>query len=151
MANKTAAGLTHGPHPLVQKVLDTEPPIAKLIGFEVEDIAEGRAVARLRTGPQHANPMGTVHGGVLCDLTDAAMGMAFASTLAPEESFTTVSLTINFFRPVWQSQLRAAAHVTSRGKSIGYIECEVTDEEGRRVAKATSTCFVLRGELAKTR
>jgi len=39
--------------------------------------------------------MGTLHGGVLCDLTDATMGRAFASTLEPEESFTTISLTIN--------------------------------------------------------
>jgi uncharacterized protein (TIGR00369 family) len=103
-----------------------------------------------RTGPQHANPMGTPHG-VLCDLTDAAMGMAFASTLEREEFFTTISLTINFFRPVWQSQLRVEAHVTSRGKNMGYIECEVTDEVGNRVAKATSTCFVLGGDKAKSR
>ena len=95
--------------------------------------------------------MGTLHGGVLCDLTDAAMGMAFASTLAPEESFTTVALTINFFRPVWRSRLRAEARVISRGKNIGYVECDVTDEAGKRVAKATSTCVVLRGDQAKLR
>ena len=75
-------------------------PIASLIGFDVEEIDAGRAVASLQTGPQHANPMGTLHGGVLCDLSDAAMGMAFVSTLAPEESFTTMALNINFFRPV---------------------------------------------------
>ena len=48
-----------------------------------------------------------MHGGVLCDIADAAMGIAFASTLAPDESFTTVELKINFFRPVWQAQLKA--------------------------------------------
>jgi uncharacterized protein (TIGR00369 family) len=151
MTGKAAGTSPEQTHPLVEKVLGTKPPIAKLIGFEVEEIGQGRAVALLQTGPQHANPMGTLHGGVLCDLTDAAMGMAFASTLQREESFTTISLTINFFRPVWQSQLRAEAHVTSRGKNIGYIECEVTDEAGKRVAKASSTCSVLRGEHAKSR
>jgi uncharacterized protein (TIGR00369 family) len=138
-------------HPLIEKVLASKPPIAELIGFGVGEIGDGRSVATLETGPQHANPMGTLHGGVLCDLTDAAMGMAFASTLAPEESFTTVSLTINFFRPVWRSHLRAEARVTSRGKNVGYIECDVTDEAGKLIAKAASTCFVLRGEQAKTR
>ena len=44
--------------------------------------------------------MGTLHGGILCDVADAAMGMAFVTTLSPDESFTTMSLTINFFRPV---------------------------------------------------
>jgi uncharacterized protein (TIGR00369 family) len=79
------------------------------------------------------------------------MGMAFASTLAPEESFTTIALSINFFRPVWQSRLRAEARVINRGKKVGYLECEVTDQDGKRVAKANSTCFVLHGEQAKER
>jgi uncharacterized protein (TIGR00369 family) len=138
-------------HPLVRKSLAEKPPIAKLIGFEIEDVCEGHAIGLLQARPEHANPMGTLHGGVLCDLTDAAMGMAFASTLAPEESFTTVALTINFFRPVWRSRLRAEARVISRGKNIGYVECDVTDEAGKRVAKATSTCVVLRGDQAKLR
>ena len=126
-------------------------PIMRLIGFRAEEIADGRAVVTLAAGPQHANPMGTLHGGVLCDIADAAMGMAFASTLAPAESFTTVELKINFFRPVWEAQLKAEGRVVRRGRSLGYVECEITDEGGRLVAKAASTCLVLRGEDAKGR
>src|SRR5271155_2645809 len=126
-------------------------PIARLIGFEAKDIADGRATVVLAAGPQHANPMGTLHGGVLCDIADAAMGMAFASTLAPEESFTTIELKINFFRPVWNAQLKAEAKVIRRGSKIGYVECEVTDESDRLVAKSASTCMVLAGERAKGR
>jgi uncharacterized protein (TIGR00369 family) len=138
-------------HPLVRKVIDAKPPIAKLIGFEVVEIGDGHAIGSLQAGPQHANPMGTLHGGVLCDIADAAMGMAFASTLAPDESFTTIALSINFFRPVWQSRLKAEARVINRGKSVGYLECDVTDQDGKHIARANSTCFVLRGESAKTR
>src|SRR6201981_2774203 len=121
-------------------------PIARLIGFEVKDIADGRATVVLAAGPQHANPMGTLHGGILCDIADAAMGMAFASTLAPEESFTTVELKVNFFRPIWQAQLRAEGTVVQRGRTIGYVECDITDEENRFVAKAAWRCMVLRGQ-----
>jgi len=138
-------------HPLVEKVLAARPPIAELIGFTVEDIGAGRAVGSLQAGPEHANPMGTLHGGILCDISDAAMGMAFVTTLAPDESFTTVMLSIQFFRPVWQTLLRAEARVINRGKNMGYVECDVTDQDGRQVAKASSTCFVLRGEQAKVR
>jgi uncharacterized protein (TIGR00369 family) len=136
------------PHPLIQRVHSSAVPIAALIGFHVNEVASGRAVASLRAGPQHANPMGTLHGGVLCDLADAAMGMAFVSTLAADESFTTVDVTITFFRPVWQAELHAEARVVHRGRSHGYVECEVLDEKPRLVAKATSTCFVLRGDEA---
>ena len=87
-------------------------PVARLIGFEVKEIADGRAVVTLAAGQQHANPMGTLHGGVLCDIADASMGMAFASTLTPGESFTTIELKINFFRPVWEAHLRAEGKVT---------------------------------------
>ena len=111
----------------------------------------GGATVRLAAGPQHANPMGTLHGGILCDIADAAMGLAFASTLAPEESFTTVELKINFFRPVWQARLKAEGKVVRRGRSLGYVECEITDERGQLIAKAASTCLALRGEDAKGR
>src|SRR5438477_627064 len=126
-------------------------PIARLIGFEVSEIGNGSAILTLAAGPQHANPMGTLHGGVLCDIADAAMGIAFATTLAPEESFTTVELKINFFRPVWEARLRAEGKVVRRGSLIGYVECEITDEGGHLIAKASSTCMALRGERAKGR
>src|SRR5467141_1866119 len=110
-------------HPLIERARTSPVPIAELIGFGVEELGGGRAVASLRSGPQHANPMGPLHGGVLCDLADAAMGMAFVTTLAPDESFTTVDLSINFFRPVWQTVLRAEARVINRGRNVGYVEC----------------------------
>jgi uncharacterized protein (TIGR00369 family) len=126
-------------------------PVARLIGFEANDIGDGRATVSLLAGPPHANPMGTLHGGIFCDIADAAMGMAFASTLAVEESFTTVELKINFFRPVWQGRLKAEGTVVQRARTIGYIECAITDEDNRLIAKATSTCMVLRGQNAAGR
>ena len=125
--------------------------VARLIGFEARDVADGHATVTLSAGPQHANPMGTLHGGILCDIADAAMGLAFASTLAPEESLTTVELKINFFRPVWQARLKAEGTVVQRGQTMGYVECTITDEENRLVAKAASTCMVLRGQKAAGR
>ena len=138
-------------HPLIEKARGSTVPIAELIGFRVDEITTGHAVASFRSGPQHANPMGTLHGGVLCDIADAAMGMAFVSTLASDESFTTTALSINFFRPVWNTSLRAEARIVNRGRNFGYLECEVRDQDDRLVAKATSTCIVLRGEQARLR
>lgn len=126
-------------------------PAARLIGFEVPEHGNGRALVTLKAGPQHGNPMGTIHGGILCDIADAAMGIAFASTLEPGESFTTVELKINFLRPVREAMLRAEGKVVQRGRTIGYVECDVLDENGKLVAKSNSTCLVLRGEKAAGR
>jgi uncharacterized protein (TIGR00369 family) len=128
--------------------ISKEMPVGRLIGFETNVVGEGRAEVTLRTGAHHSNPMGTLHGGILCDIADAAMGIAFGSTLKSGETFTTVELKINFFRPVWETTLKAEGKVVRRGGTVGYIECEVTDDQNRLVAKASSTCLILRGDKA---
>jgi uncharacterized protein (TIGR00369 family) len=127
------------------------PPIAQLIGFRLVAAKHGEAVVEFDASTKHANPMGTLHGGVLCDVADAAMGIAFASTLADDESFTTLELKINFLRPVWNEKLRAVGKVVSRGKTVGLTECDITNSAGALVARSTSTCMVLRGEKAAGR
>jgi len=126
-------------------------PIADFLGIKFISQSDGNAVAEFRAGAQHANPMGTLHGGILCDLADAAMGIAFASTLQHDESFTTLELNINFLRPMWNGLLRAEADIVSRGRTVGLVECNITDEKSRLIARASSTCLVLSGEAAKNR
>lgn len=120
------------------------PPIAQLLGMRVVSAGEGRATAEMHAGDRHWNPMGGVHGGVFCDLADAAMGIAYATTLGEGERFTTVELKINFLRPMREGRLTAEGYVVSRGKKMGLVECEVKDAEGRLVAKAGSTCLTIR-------
>jgi uncharacterized protein (TIGR00369 family) len=126
-------------------------PVATLVGFKLASIERGEAVVELEAGERHYNPMGTLHGGILCDIADAAMGMAYASQLAEDESFTTLELKINFLKPVWKARLRAAGRVVKSGRTIGLVECDITDQTGRLVARASSTCMTLRGETAKGR
>jgi uncharacterized protein (TIGR00369 family) len=95
--------------------------------------------------------MGTLHGGILCDLADAAMGMAFFTTLEEGESFTTLELKINYLRPFWTGTLLAYGKVVSRGKTIGLTECRIVDDQDRLIAHATSTCMALRGGMAQGR
>jgi len=122
------------------------PPVAGLIGFTMVSAEPGRVVMEMEVRPQHANPMGTVHGGILCDLADAAMGMAYASSLDEGETFTTLELKINFLKPVWSGRITAAGRLVKGGRTVGLVECDVHDEKDRLVARASSTCMTLRGE-----
>jgi uncharacterized protein (TIGR00369 family) len=124
------------------------PPIARLIGFNVTSVRPGEAVVEFEATETHTNPMGTLHGGILCDIADAAMGLAYAANLAEGESFTTLELKINFLKPIWRARLRAVGRVVKQGRSTGFVECDVIDEEDSLVARATSTCMTLRGEQA---
>lgn len=127
------------------------PPVSQLIGFKLVSAKEGEAVVELNTDRRHANPMGTAHGGILCDIADAAMGIAYASLLEDDESFTTLELKINFLKPIWNAHLRAFGVVVKRGKTVGLTECTVLDEKDNLVARASSTCMTLRGVQAKGR
>jgi uncharacterized protein (TIGR00369 family) len=128
------------------------PPVARLVGFTITSAERGRVTVKLDTDmSRHANAVGTLHGGVLCDIADAAMGMSHASLLEDEESFTTLELSINFLRPVWAASLTAAGEVVNAGRTISLVECTVTDERDRLIAKAKSTCLTLRGDAAKGR
>ena len=122
----------------------TPPPIARLLGFVLKSIEPGHAVFEMEVDERHHNPMGTLNGGVLCDLADAAMGYAYAGTLGEGETFTTIELKINFLRAVRKAILTAEARVVRVGSTLGYVECDVKDRTGRLVARAASTCTKLK-------
>ena len=126
-------------------------PVANLIGMRVTQIRKGEAVVEFEATERHANPMGTLHGGILCDVADAAMGLAFAATLEKGETFTTLEMKINFLKPVWKAKLRGVGRVVKRGRTVGLTERDITDEGESLVARASSTCMTLRGEMAEGR
>ena len=76
------------------RLLRLPPPIMELLGITLTSVGDGQAVMEMDATERHTNPMGTLHGGVLCDIADAAMGIAYYSTLAEGESFTTLELKI---------------------------------------------------------
>ena len=124
--------------------VDPAPAVSQLIGFRMTAAEEGRATFELEAGPQHSSPPGTLHGGILCDIADAAMGCATLSLLAEGESFATVELKINFLKPVWSGRLTAVGSVVKNGRTITLCDCRVTDEGDALVAYATCTQMTLR-------
>ena len=107
-------------------------------------MADGETVMSLVAEERHSNPMGTLHGGILCDLADAAMGCANLTRLGPGETFTTVELKINFLKPVWEGRVTAVGEIVKAGRTLALLDCRVTDADGALVAYATSTCMTLR-------
>jgi uncharacterized protein (TIGR00369 family) len=119
-------------------------PVGKLVGFRLTAAEAGKVTVELEAGPQHTSPPGTLHGGVLCDIADAAMGMALFSLLDDGVAFATIELKINFLKPVWSGLLTAVGTVIKQGQTISLCECNVTDDGGALVAYATCTQMTLR-------
>src|SRR5258705_12839346 len=128
------------------------PAIAKTLGFKLIEVGPGTATMEIVADIQkHANPMGTVHGGVLCDIADAAIGTAHATSLKEDESFTSIDLQINFFRPVWNGRIRAFAKPVNVGRQISRYVCDILREDDKLVAQVSSTVMTLRGGQASGR
>ncbi len=128
------------------------PAIAKTLGFKLIEVGPGTATMEIVVDTdKHANPMGTIHGGVLCDIADAAIGTARATSLEEGESFTSLDLQINFFRPVWNGRIRAAAKPVNVGRQISRYVCDILTDDDKLVAQVTSTVMTLRGDQASGR
>ena len=128
------------------------PAIAKTLGFRLIEVGPGTATMELMADTEiHANPMGTIHGGVLCDIADAAIGTAHATSLKEDESFTSIDLQINFFRPVWNGRIRAVAKPVNVGRQISRYVCDILRDDDKLVAQVSSTVMTLRGDQASGR
>lgn len=126
--------------------------ISTTLGFRVVAVDRGCAtVAMDADALKHGNQQGTVHGGMLCELADAAIGTAHSTLMEEGESFTSLELKINFFRPVWKTELRATAKPIHSGRTVSCYMCEIIYENGKTVATVTSTVMTLRGEQARGR
>ena len=126
------------------------PAAATLIGMRLESFAAGEALVVLDATAAHANPMGTVQGGILAAVADAAMGWASHDHPGRERVYTTLEVKINFLRPVWAGRLEARGRVKSAGRNVSLVECDVMSG-GKLVAHGVSTCMTLRGEQASGR
>jgi len=86
---------------------------------------------------------GTMHGGVMVDIADAAMGIAVASTLKPDEDMTTIELKMSFMRPHVKGQLVAEGTIAKRGRRIAFTEAVLTNVKKEIVAKCSGTWLIM--------
>jgi uncharacterized protein (TIGR00369 family) len=118
--------------------------IGPLLGMTVETLEPGRTVFGLNTGPQHGNPIGSVHGGVLSTLLDSAMSCAVHTALPEGAGYTTLELKVNFVRPARTDggPLRCEGTTIHLGRRVATCEGRITDANGKLVAHGTATCMI---------
>jgi len=120
------------------------PPISELMGFRGVSAEPGRAVFEMEPGPQHYNPIGSVHGGVALTLLDSAMGCAVHTLLEAGVGYTTLEVKTNFVRPITADTglIRCEGIVIHKGSRIATAEGKLTDANGKLLAHGTTTCLI---------
>jgi uncharacterized protein (TIGR00369 family) len=122
------------------------PPIATLMGFRGVEAEPGRALFEMEPGPQHYNPIGSVHGGIALTLLDSAMGCAVHTLLEAGVGYTTLEVKTNFVRAITADTgvIRCEGTVIHKGSRVATAEGKLTDAAGKLLAHGTTTCLILR-------
>jgi uncharacterized protein (TIGR00369 family) len=121
------------------------PPIALLINMAPRKVERGLVVFECTPDESVYNPIGVVHGGLVCTLADSATGCAVHTTLAAGIGYTSIDLTLNYLRPVTldSGPLTATGRVVKPGRRVATATAEVHDGAGRLVATASSNCLIM--------
>lgn len=117
------------------------PPIAGLATSRLVSVAEGEAVFRCQPDESWLNPLGLVHGGLLCTLLDSAMGVAVQTTQPAGQGYASIELKVSFLKPVPFDgrELEARGRALRVGRRIAFAEGHAYDTEGSLVGHATSS------------
>ena len=146
-APTTATGLSMAGIDYLRAMIDgtlPPPPISGLMAFDMLSAEPGRVVFTCRPDESAYNPIGAVHGGVVCTLLDSVAGCAMHSTLPQGRGYTSIEIKVNYLKAVRASSglLTATGTVVKSGARVGFTEGVVTDGTGAVVATASSTLLV---------
>ncbi len=115
----------------------------RTLGIKILELSEGRSLVEMEVDERLHNMSGNMHGGMMADIADAAMGIAISTTISSDEDFTTMEMKISFFRPHVKGPLRAEGIVAKRGKRVAFAEAVLTNQQKQIVAKANGTWLFL--------
>jgi uncharacterized protein (TIGR00369 family) len=117
-------------------------PATEALGITIVRLSKGHALLKMDVDNHLHNLSGTMHGGIMGDIADAAMGIALATTLAPEEDFTTIEFKMSFLRPHIKGILKAEGILAKRGRRIAFTEAVLTNSKREMIAKSSGTCLL---------
>jgi uncharacterized protein (TIGR00369 family) len=139
---KTMSGLEY-----IQAMIDglvPPPPITNLMRMTAVAAEVGKVVFTCEPDESMYNPIGTVHGGLVCTLLDSVLGCATQTTLPAGQGYTSLEIKVSYLRPVLATSgtLTATGIVTKPGSRAAFADATVTDAQGKLVATASSTLLV---------
>ena len=142
-----AASLSMSGIELLEAVRDglvPPPPISQLFRMGIRAVEPGRVEFTCQLDESAYNPIGVVHGGLLCTMLDTVVGCAVHTTLPVGSGYTSIEIGVSYLRPVHGTSgpLVAVGTVVKPGRRVAFAEGSVTDAGGKLVATATSTLLV---------
>lgn len=122
-------------------------PYFSLLSMKIVDVGPGYSHIEIDVDTKHLQPYGVVHGGVFASIIDAAAFWSVYYNVRDEHAgITTVDLKLNYLAPSSKGKLIAKGNQIKLGKTLGYAEARICDEDGNLLAHGTSTVIILPGK-----
>ncbi|MGD8344103.1 MAG: PaaI family thioesterase [Desulfobacterales bacterium] len=119
-------------------------PYFDLLSMKLVDVGIGYSSLEIELAHKHLQPFGVVHGGVFASIIDAAaFWSVYYGIEDPDVGITTVDLKLNYLAPAVSGKLIASGRQIKVGRTLGYAEANVTDQQGKILAHGTSTLMIL--------
>lgn len=121
------------------------PPIARLFDFDIAEIGDGTVTFEVTPDESAYNPIGMVHGGLVCTMLDTVTGCAVHTQLPAGTGYAHIDLQVSYLRPVHghTGRLSARGWVTKPGRRVAFAQGEVVDPVGRLLATATASLAIM--------
>jgi uncharacterized protein (TIGR00369 family) len=121
-------------------------PFPRHLPMRITNLGWDTSTIVLDVEPNHLQPFGIVHGGVIATLIDTATFWAGFGSLAPDAGLVNVDLKLNYLQAVSAGTLVAQGRAIRLGRTLSYTEATVTGADGALVAHGTSTLMALPGK-----
>src|SRR5437588_1280297 len=122
------------------------PPVAKLLGWQLEDIDPdaGTITVKFEARLEFTNPLGNVQGGILASMLDDTMGPALVATLPPDQFAPTLEMKVSYFAPAKVGPLWGHGRVVHAGRTNAFVEADLVDADDKIIARASATVRILK-------
>ena len=122
-------------------------PYFELLSMKLVDAGVGYSLLEIDLAKKHLQPFGMVHGGVFSSIIDAAAFWAvYPGIEDPAAGMTTVDLKLNYLAPTKSGKLIARGRQIKLGRTLGYAEARIVDQDEKLLAHGTSTVIILPGK-----
>jgi uncharacterized protein (TIGR00369 family) len=130
------------------KDVNLMPPVTAHLGFQPIDYNPDTMTleCQFTAKPEFLNPNGSVQGGIVTAFLDEAMSGALFVAAGMGSIVPTLEMKTGFLRPLKTEKARAIGRVLKIGRSFGFLEGELFNEDGVLCATATATSIVRRIE-----
>lgn len=105
-------------------------------GIRITEVGDGWAKGKLEITERSLNPLGIVHGGLLCTMMDQVTGV---TSCTRGSTCRTINCEVRFMAPGVRGKLHSYAESIRLGCGLGVIRAEVRDDDGVLCAEGTYT------------